>query len=163
MSIVQQRQRRAHPAVHFRPPTHPAKFDADAVAQHSYIRCGSICMKTIVLCETRLAQWLRRYVRPPSVVGSNPSFVRKPTLRVARLSTFLSSPLHLDRSSFFSSFVLHLDRQRTKRLSASGLGMDIHMLHRHKRPSQGNNLTYLRGMGFVAPLIRTAREIRLIT
>ena len=68
-------------------------------------------------------------------------------------------------SSFivFSSFVLHLDRQRTKRLSASGLGMDIHMLHRHKRPSQGNNLTYLRGMGFAAPLIRTAREIRLIT
>ena len=104
MGIVQQRQRRAHPAVHFRPPTHPAKFDADVVAQHSYVRCGCISR----MRHSMVARRPDLEVRASGTNSRDRRFERPngdhAIWEVAPSST---PPLVVSSSSFLSSF-LHL-------------------------------------------------------
>ena len=104
MGIVQQRQRRAHPAVHFRPPTHPAKFDADVVTQRSYIRCGCICRRRHSMVARRPGLEARASGTISGLAGSN---ARMATTRAGRSRLRAPPPLVVSSSSFLSSF-LHL-------------------------------------------------------
>ena len=99
----------------FSPPTHPAKFDADVVAQHSYIRCG--CIHAYEALRPRVRASLGT-----SAAGVTPEGRRiEPaiwTSKRSRIVAPLSAPSYrlLFISSFIvsSSFLLHPDRQRTK-------------------------------------------------
>ena len=143
MGIVQQRQRRAHPAVHFRPPTHPAKFDADVVAQHSYVRCGCISR----MRHSMVARRPDLEVRASGTNSRDRRFERPngdhASLEVAPSSTPPSCRLFFFFSFIVSpSFLLHPDRQRTKRLSAWGLGMGICLIVTNDRRRETTRPTY---------------------